>query len=474
MNRIVIGRQAHILALAVAVFCTMAGPSEAFYLPDSDQRKCFQAVLPYLQVPCVGSGQDGAYVVNALSYTDNRDGTVTDNNTGLTWQKRDDGLFHNWYAATGTYHAAGNPLSIDVCGSLVLGGHNDWRLPTTSELMTIADYAAPQGQPTIRKQYFPGTKLYSYWSSPSFAGDPGRAWTLDFGLAYSSTSYVDKLLGGYVRCVRGAQTPGPGLVANANGTVTDTRTGLIWEQGEPGPMTWGAALSYCETLSLGQSSSWRLPNIKELGSLTDHTRQNPAIDATKFPGVHWAVEDIYLSSSILVNSQGGSSSQAWYVYPKYGVVGYSGAYTENTEYYFRCVRGGSNALSDALDAARPWKTGGPAPWHFQITETHDGADAAQSGQVADAKSSWLQTSVVGPKTVSFWWKTSSEAGDQLQFFIDATLMGSRSGINGWAPRSFQIPSGGHVVKWSFARDASGSAGMNAGFVDRVRIMAPAP
>ena len=77
--------------------------------------------------------------------------------------------------------------------------------------------------------------------------------------------------GYYVRCVRGGQTQ-QSLVDNGDGTVTDNRTGLIWQQGEPGAMTWNSALTYCEGLSLAGSTDWRLPNIKELESLVDETR----------------------------------------------------------------------------------------------------------------------------------------------------------------------------------------------------------
>ncbi|MBI4687331.1 MAG: DUF1566 domain-containing protein [Nitrospirae bacterium] len=68
---------------------------------------------------------------------------------------------------------------------------------------------------------------------------------------------------------------------NGNGTVTDNRTGLVWQQGEAGQMMWGSALSYCEGLPLGGKTDWRLPNVKELESLTDDTRYNdPAIDTS--------------------------------------------------------------------------------------------------------------------------------------------------------------------------------------------------
>ena len=61
--------------------------SATFKLPDTGQTKCYRAVDPYDEIPCAGTGQDGAYNINPMSYTDNGNGTVTDNNTGLIWQK---------------------------------------------------------------------------------------------------------------------------------------------------------------------------------------------------------------------------------------------------------------------------------------------------------------------------------------------------------------------------------------------------
>jgi hypothetical protein len=132
------------------------------------------------------------------------------------------------------------------------------------------------------------------------------------------------------------------------------------------------------------------------------------------------------------------------------------------------------SLSEALDLKAAWETGGTSPWAGQLNVRHDGVDAAQSGPLADGQSSWLRTTVVGPKTVTFWWKTSSAAGDALSFFVDTTRLATRTGITGWQQESFAVGSGTHVVRWRFARNASGSAGMNAGFVDQVRITAPAP
>ena len=77
---------------------------------------------------------------------------------------------------------------------------------------------------------------------------------------------------------------------NGNGTVTDTTTGLIWQQDTArdsqnnyDTMTWKEALAYCEALILGGNTDWRLPTIKELGSLVDLSRYNPSINTTYFP-----------------------------------------------------------------------------------------------------------------------------------------------------------------------------------------------
>ena len=91
-------------------------PSQAFYLPDSDQRKCYQAVFPYVEIACAGTGQDGEYSCIPLSYTDNGNGTVTDNNTGLVWQKQDNRLQYDWYNA---------PI---LCGEVLTGNYSDWQL----------------------------------------------------------------------------------------------------------------------------------------------------------------------------------------------------------------------------------------------------------------------------------------------------------------------------------------------------------
>lgn len=67
---------------------------------------------------------------------------------------------------------------------------------------------------------------------------------------------------------------------NQDGTVTDTCTGLMWQQETaPGMFTWQEALDYCENdLRLAEYEDWRLPDIRELQSIVDYSRFGPAID----------------------------------------------------------------------------------------------------------------------------------------------------------------------------------------------------
>jgi hypothetical protein len=180
-------------------------------LPDTGQTKCYNAAGT--EIACAGTGQDGAYSINPMSFTDNGNGTVTDNNTGLVWQKCSMGQnndascsgtanYYNWYQASGTYDASYNPSTISVCGSLSLAG-TGWRLPSKKELVGIVDYSIPYPGPTIPQTLFPNTASSGYWSSTTGASSTSDAWLVDFYDGY--VVYINKGATFYVRCVRGGQ-----------------------------------------------------------------------------------------------------------------------------------------------------------------------------------------------------------------------------------------------------------------------------
>jgi len=74
----------------------------------------------------------------------------------------------------------------------------------------------------------------------------------------------------------------PFYLLNGNGTVTDTVTSLMWQQTDGDEMTIENAQLYCDTLTLGGYTDWRLPNCHELFSILNHDKVNPAIDTIYF------------------------------------------------------------------------------------------------------------------------------------------------------------------------------------------------
>jgi hypothetical protein len=117
----------------------------------------------------------------------------------------------------------------------------------------------------------------------------------------------------------------------AAGTVYDTKTKLTWQQATPSTTySWAGAKTYCAGVgaSLG-GTGWRLPTIKELLTLVDHSLSlNPTIDSVAFPDTS---STVYWSSTPVLNSPSG----AW------GVLFYSGlgeTYIASNLYSARCVR----------------------------------------------------------------------------------------------------------------------------------------
>jgi len=165
-------------------------PVAASTLPDTGQTGDYTATF----------GEDSDYTINPPSYTDNQNGTVSDNNTGLMWQQAGVVQKYNWYQAAGIYDATFNPTTQNVCEAQTTGGYSDWRLPTKKELMGIVDYG--RDSPSI-DPIFTGSQASWYWSSTTDAGNVGNAWQVNFNPG--SVFNYNKSYNDYVRCVRGGQ-----------------------------------------------------------------------------------------------------------------------------------------------------------------------------------------------------------------------------------------------------------------------------
>jgi hypothetical protein len=75
----------------------------------------------------------GNETYGANDFTDNQNGTITDNATGLMWMQDDNGAGVLWSAA------------LEYAESFEFAGYSDWRLPDVKELQSIVDYARSPG-----------------------------------------------------------------------------------------------------------------------------------------------------------------------------------------------------------------------------------------------------------------------------------------------------------------------------------------
>ena len=279
---------------------------------DTDQSKCYGATNE-IGCPLESQsfyGQDAQYTGNQLSYTDNGDGTITDNVTGLMWQQDPGEKMTYQQAAAGA-------------DSFTLAGYDDWRLPTIKELYSLiqfdgtdvsrcADAGTCTAIPFIDTDYFNfeygdtavERMIDSQWATSSiYTGTVFGNQQAMFGV-----NFADGRIKGYptgsagpggqaktyfVIYVRGNTAYGENsFVDNGNGTITDNASGLTWTQNDSQTgLNWEDSLNYCESLETGGISDWRLPNAKELQSLVDYSRSPDATNSA-------AIDPIFNISTI--------------------------------------------------------------------------------------------------------------------------------------------------------------------------------
>ena len=301
---------------------TGTGALPAVYMLLLNKNSVEEASLPYpivdtgvtdsynnseiISAPLEGEdfyGQDGQYTGNQPSYTNNGDGTVTDNITGLMWQQ-DMGEQMTWSEVNA------------LVASFDLAEYTDWRLPTIKELYSLTLFTGANGDGENEETYT------LYLDTTSFIqpfGDTSSGQRIIDAQTWSGTEYVGTTMNGdatvfgvnfidgrikgypkyepgtqqerkaYFRLVRGNSDYGKNnFMDNEDGTISDLATGLMWQQADEGlALDWQDALAYAENLELAGNTDWRLPNAKELQSIVDYTRSpqttaSPAIDPLFF------------------------------------------------------------------------------------------------------------------------------------------------------------------------------------------------
>ncbi|HMJ88732.1 MAG TPA: immunoglobulin domain-containing protein, partial [Candidatus Acidoferrum sp.] len=132
------------------------------------------------------------------------------------------------------------------------------------------------------------------------------------------------------------------------------------------------------------------------------------------------------------------------------------------------------SLAESLDADFTWRLSSATAWTCGTNVTHDGIDAAVTAAVADGAEAWFESTLVGPGTLTFWWKVSSEIdSDRLRFYVDDEEQFRISGEVDWEWRTVNIPSGSNPVRWRYSKNGDGVGGADRAWVDEIVYM-PSP
>ncbi|MDH5728175.1 MAG: DUF1566 domain-containing protein, partial [Gammaproteobacteria bacterium] len=215
---------------------------------------------------------------------DNGNGTITDTTTGLMWLKDAD--------ATGSFPWG---EAVTQAANVSVAGHNDWRLPELAELQQLYTTLSPGGffNPAPFSNLDVDGSTDWYWSNTP--GEPicwyggnctDSAYYLRFDLGQTGAGEVSYRLN--VLPVRTAIASVPcEFRNNGDGTVSDTRTGLMWPQNamDLNNLSGGRSFnveSVVSNLVYAGYSDWRLPTIDELQGLDNIFRASGEFNAAPF------------------------------------------------------------------------------------------------------------------------------------------------------------------------------------------------
>jgi len=262
---------------------------------------------------------------DGLRFTDNGDGTVTDNHSGLIWLKQ-----ANCFEPLAWDEAKEevSKLANGQCGLADESKEGDWRLPNVYELQSLISYGYEE-EPALSNadgteqwtegDAFSGVQANWYWSSTTFVGYTNHAWYVDFGdgsVKNRNRKAITTLYVWPVRDVKSAPTESVETPAetsenagptetledagstdtqteptdstetgdqdeatddrytdNQDGTVTDNETGLVWLKNANcfGKQNWDTAMDSAAKLAPGKcdlkdgskAGDWRLPTKEE-------------------------------------------------------------------------------------------------------------------------------------------------------------------------------------------------------------------
>lgn len=301
---------------------------------------------------------------------------VVDQHTGLMWPK-DAGLLEfpmTWQEAL---------AEINAFNESGLFGYHDWKLPNRRELFSLM--SLEDINPSIDAGHpFTGIFHGYYWTATTCARLPDQAWYVHLGGArvfkgMKHRSYmvwpVREIEPGGARVRRTGQTAcygGSGNRMDCDGSgqdgaiqagkpwperrfrsegdhVLDTGTGLVWLRHAnifQAPMDWNTAFEQVAQMNRDRvqgQDDWRVPEIRELESLTDMDCHSPAL-----PGGHpfTDVRAFYWSATTSRYDTG----YAWVLYTVDGAVGVG--HKPLSEFFLWPVRGPDNGMGAGYETDR--------------------------------------------------------------------------------------------------------------------------
>ena len=377
---------------------TLHAQQASYSVVDTGQEICYDS-SDEITAPDPGEpyyGQDAQFEGNQPDYTDNGDGTITDNVTSLMWTKTcdTDGDGDIDYDDKMSYDEA-----IASASSVNVGGYSDWRLPSIKEQYSLILFSGidPSGYegPTSGLVPFIDTDYFDFAYGDENAGER----IIDAQMA-TTNIYVGTTMGGdetmfgvnfadgrikgygtgpmpgqtedkkfYVYYVRGNTDYGINdLEDNADGTISDNATDLMWTQDDSGEgLNWEETLAWVQQKNtenyLGYSD-WRLPNVKELQSIVDYTRAPSTTNSA-------SVDPLFNCTQII--DEGGNDN-----YPFYWSGTTHANWTEDTGYFGAYV-----AFGEALG----WMEEPPMSGNFTLMDVH-GAGAQRSDPKSGDPANW--------------------------------------------------------------------------------------
>jgi len=320
---------------------------------DTGQTLCYGNNVP-ISCPEMGDffGQDAQYAGTQAQYTDNDNGTVTDNITGLVWMQTIDTNGDGVINVSDKFSISNAEAYVAGLNEQNYAGYNDWRVPSIKEQYSLMDFrgtdpSGDSGDDTSSLTPFIDNTVFGFNYGDTTANERVIDAQYASSTRYISTASDEELLFGvnfadgrikgyglqlrgvdktfYVQPVRGEVYGENQFVDNGNGTISDKSNGLMWRQDDSGTgMNWQQAFAWVVQKNaenhLGHND-WRLPNVKELQIIVDYSRSPDTSNSA-------SINPIF--NATVIQNEAGQDDYAFYwsstTHAKSNGMGANGAY----------------------------------------------------------------------------------------------------------------------------------------------------